>query len=182
LVGLDAAGLPAPASWPSISADGNVVVFRHSTSNVNAVTLTPDAQLDGGGSDLHLYARNLSAGTTTLVDANVPILTADREPFSGTSVSADGRYVAFDCWCQRVYDGPNAGMGHLGVYRADLATRDVIEADVNADGIVANGDSGVSSPHGLTADGSSILLGSSGDNLVAGDLNNHRDLFISTPQ
>jgi Tol biopolymer transport system component len=181
LVDLDAAGQPAPGSFPSISADGNIVVFTHPGTN-NAVPLTPDAQPDGGGYDEHLYARDISAATTTLVDANVPLVTTDREAFSGTSVSADGRYVAFTCWCQRVFAaGPNGGQHHLGAYRADLTTHDVIEADVNADGVVANGDSGATGPRGITADGSSIVVNSSGDNLVTGDVNNHADLFVIAP-
>jgi hypothetical protein len=154
-------------------------VFTHAATG--SAPLTPDAQPVGNGSDLQLYARDLNAGTTTLVDANVSLFTADRAPLSLTSVSADGRYVAFTCLCQRVWSGPNPGSGRAGVYRTDLTTRDVVEVDVNADGVVVNGVSSASAPRGITADGSSILIGSSGDNLVTGDINSRGDVFVSTP-
>jgi Tol biopolymer transport system component len=151
-----------PYFSPAISADGNVVAF-----------------LNG-----QLYARNRSQGTTSLVDTDRPDFTPDREIAwsGGASLSADGRYVAFMCWCQRVVDGPSAGMGHQGVYRADLITGDIIEVDADASGIVANNISYAESSHeGITSDGTSILFGSFGDNLVGEDLNNHSDIFVSTP-
>ena len=72
-------------------------------------------------------------------------------------------------------------MTNQGAGCRDLATRDVIEVDVNADGVVANGESGISAPGGITADGASILISSSGNNLVTGDLNSRSDIFVSTP-
>jgi hypothetical protein len=160
-----------------ISADGNVVVFR---SGDPGVQLTADTPIGSDGSPgLHLYARNRSAGTTVLVDANGPSFTNDREIITPASLSSDGRYVAFDCWCQREASGPNAGMYHVGIYRTDLTTRQTIEVDANENGVVANGDSNYRAA--ITGDGASILFGSLGTNLVANDDNNHADIFISTP-
>jgi len=158
-----------PYFGSTISADGNVVAFFNGS---------------------HLYVRNRSTGITAQVDTDRPDFTQDREiAGSGeTSLSADGHYLAFSCWCQRVFDGPSAGQGHQGVYRADITTGDIIEVDADANGVVANDPSLADSPsfaesshEGITSDGTSILFGSFGDNLVGEDLNNHSDIFVSTP-
>jgi Tol biopolymer transport system component len=180
LDGLDASGHRALGSAPSISADGNVVVFANSDP---AARLTPDAPINSDGQALHLYARNRSAGTTELVDTNAPDLTTDRAPAMGTaSLSADGRYVAFGCSCQRVSSGPNPGQGHLGIYRADLSTGAVVEVDANLNGVVADRDSYAEYTfQAITGDGASILFGTTGNNLVTFDDNDHADIFVSTP-
>jgi Tol biopolymer transport system component len=183
LVGLTSSGQPALGTSPAISADGNVVAFTNADDGTGTL-ITPDTQIGSDGHSIHLYVRNRSAGTTTLVDVNVPgYFTSDREQLTGSaSLSADGRYVAFGCWCERVASGPDAGMGHLGVFRGDLSTRTVIEVDANVDGLVTDQDAFLESEYqGITADGSQVLFGSAGDNLVPGDNNNHADIFVSTP-
>ena len=176
LVGLDESDQPAEATAPAISADGNVVVFQNGDTTA---LLTADTPAGSEGRVQHLYARNRSAGTTVLVDVNGPSFTNDREPITAPSLSSDGRYVAFNCWCQRSFPGDAGHMGHLGVYRADLVTRTTLEADANKAGAVAHGDSGYGTS--ITANGASILFGSFGGNLVPGDNNGHADIFVSTP-
>src|SRR5262249_41055699 len=148
---------------PSISANGNVVVYGGSFDGQPVPT--PDTPVASDGHIQHLYARNLSAGTTVLVDTDVPgHFTSDRATRgAGGAVSADGRYVAFGCACERIASGPDSVEGHLGIFRADLTTRDVIEVDANVDGLVTNQDA-VTYPTSdwITADGSQILFGSAG--------------------
>jgi hypothetical protein len=175
-VGLDESGQPVESAPYAISDDGNTVIFQNNDSISRVTSDTPPDS--GGGYAVHLYARNRSAGTTILVDNHERGFTNDRSA-GFASVSSDGRYVAFNCWCFRVTTGPYAGMGHAGVFRTDLVTRSTSEVDANVDSVVANADSEYYAK--ITGDGASILFGSWASNLVPGDDNNHADLFISTP-
>src|SRR5262249_15196872 len=139
--GFDAWGNRFQANSPySISADGNVVTF---VGLIPTIPGTPDTPTptQPDAYEAHIYARNRTDHTTVLVDRNGPNMSVDREPFNSYyNISADGRYVAFTCFCQFDYNGPT-GMGHGGVYRTDLATGVVTEVDVNEAGVVANTDS-----------------------------------------
>ena len=87
-VDVDPAGGPANghgASRPSISADGRYVAFPSYASN-----LVPG---DGNGYQ-DIFRRDLFTGTTERVSVNWQAGDADRWSQS-TSISADGRYVAF---------------------------------------------------------------------------------------
>jgi Tol biopolymer transport system component len=173
----DASGNPVNTTDSlSISADGNVITFMTSAA------ATPDTPIatESQGAAAQLYARNRAQHTTVLVDKNGPNMTRDREPFnSAGNISSDGRYIAYVCWCQRLISG--AGSEHQGVYRTDLATGAVIEMDATESGI--QGDDTIIEPGsvGITADGSQVAYASRDSNLVPGDTNNSRDVFVATP-
>jgi hypothetical protein len=177
LASYDSSGAPTSASADAISADGNTVVW-YARNALQMVTPDTPAKLPQGSAG-QLYSYNRATGATTLVDVDGFNITNDREPLEA-SVSADGHYASFQCWCQREFNGPN-GMGHLGIYRADLVARTVAEVDANLSGVVANGDSSAGLMHSITADGSNIVFESFGSNLVPGDNNDHADQFVSTP-
>jgi len=172
----DAWGNPVTPLVPfSISADGNLVTFMSSAA------ATPDTPTpsDPQGAVPHIYVRNRAQHTTVLVDVNGPRMTRDREPWnSPANISSDGRYVAYICWCERVYSG---GSPRLGAYRTDLATGDVVELDATQAGV--QGDDTVIEPGsvGITADGTQVAYASRDSNLVPGDTNNARDIFVATP-
>src|SRR5262249_25159009 len=150
----------ATAGSYSISADGNVVTFE----STDAVTPDTPPQTDPQHPTSHLYVRNRAQQTTVLVDR-----------YGGNSsvgsLSSDGRYVASRG------GPPRAGRGTAGVLRPDLATGDVIEMDVNAAGIQANGTISEPTWVSITADGTQVAYSSFGSNLVPGDTNNSRDVF-----
>ena len=169
LVSLSSSGHAVEAIEPAISADGTKVAFR-AFGTVVAGLSNPDVG--------HIYLRDLSAGTTVLVDTATAGITADREPNSPT-VSADGRYVSFDCWCQRMDNGANPGMNHEGVYQRDLTLGTTQEVDVNQSGTVADQDSSVAGhTHYMSDDGTLVVFGSMGANLVPDDTNVHADVFV----
>jgi Tol biopolymer transport system component len=161
LVGLSDTGAPVLAEAPRISADGTKVVFNGEGTVVSSFPNPPVGQV---------YLRDLTAGTTELVD-NDPSMTTEREPFT-TAISADGRYVSYTCWCQR---SDLSGMGHEGVYRYDRTLGVTEEIDVTADGVVADGDSVGGA---MSDDGSILSFSSLGANLVPGDGNEHGDIFV----
>jgi hypothetical protein len=73
---------------PSISADGNIIVFHSQATNLNS--------LKTNGSYDDVFARNLFTGTTYLLSSNVDGTGSGNEdsPY-GLGVSADGRVVVF---------------------------------------------------------------------------------------
>ncbi len=170
LVSLTSTGKPTDqAIEPAISADGTKVAFR-------AFGAVVGAHVNQGVG--HLYLRDLTASTTELVDVDSPTMTADREPYSPT-LSADGRYVTFGCWCQRVVDGLAPGMFHEGIYQRDRTLGVTQEVDLNQQGIVADQDSSVAGHvHFASDDGALVVFGSIGANLVPADDNDHADIFV----
>ena len=170
LVSLTSTGKPTQqAIEPAISADGTKVAFRA----FGAVVPGHVNQSVG-----HVYLRDLTAGTTELVDVDAPGLTSDREPYSPT-VSADGRFVSFGCWCQRVEAGANPGLFHEGVYQRDRTLGVTLEVDANQQGVFADQDSSVAGHvHYAGDDGNFVVFGSIGANLVPADNNDHADIFV----
>ena len=76
------------ATAPALSDDGRIVSFTSTASNLSPLT---------GEGGIHVYARDLAAGTTRVVDLNPA-----GEPGNGSShngllsaLSADGRFVTF---------------------------------------------------------------------------------------
>jgi Tol biopolymer transport system component len=177
LVSADATGTPQYAWDAAISGDGNTVAFA--TTNTVMADFSPPNQYTP-----EVYAFDVGAQTMSLVskyDPNQSFITPDMEPMN-SSVSYDGRYVAFQCWCQRIFDGPNAGMYHLGTYRVDRATDAFEEIDANLQGVVGNKDvTLVAARHSITSDGSQVVYVSAATNLVPGDTNNYDDVFVTTP-
>jgi outer membrane protein assembly factor BamB len=89
LVSVNSAGTGSgngTSGGPAISADGNVVVFQSSASNLHP--LDTDS-----GSDV--FARNLATGTTYLVSVNSASTGSGNGTSDGPVVSADGNVVAF---------------------------------------------------------------------------------------
>jgi hypothetical protein len=169
---VDAWGNPIYGWQPALSGDGNVVVFLAATSPA----VVPDPPTSNAA---QVYARDFAAGTTTLV-TRVPtgstFVSADLEP-QLPSVSSDGSYVAFECWCQR-----GSGMGHLGTYRVDRTTGAFDEIDANLAGVVGNKDvTYVRGAQSITGDGSQVVYVSGATNLVPGDTNGVDDVFVTTP-
>ncbi len=74
---------------PSISADGNIIVFHSQATNLNSL------KTNGFYDDV--FARNLFTGTTYLLSSNVDGTSSGNEdsPY-GLGVSADGRVVVFN--------------------------------------------------------------------------------------
>lgn len=94
---------------PSISDDGNLVVFESGASNMVAGDMN-------GGPDIFL--RNRSAGTTTLISANSSGFPGDQGSYL-PSISGDGSTVSFETFATDLIAGDTNGVvdvviGHLG--------------------------------------------------------------------
>jgi len=148
---------------PQISADGRFVVYESQASN-----LVPDDA--NGSSDVFLY--DAEEATTTLVSAGRSGGSAHGWS-SAPSISADGRYVAFqsDAW-------DLAAMNTFGV---QVFVYDRVEATtsvVSVDEWGQPGSYGASFDASISAGGNVVAFSSSSSTLVHGDFNDRADVFV----
>ncbi|HTU17837.1 MAG TPA: immunoglobulin domain-containing protein [Gemmataceae bacterium] len=158
----------------SVSANGQYEVFISSATNlVNGVTIQ-------GGS--HVYLRNLSTGTTTLVDVASNGTQSGDEGASDASITSDGRYVAF---LSSANDLTGNGSGNNELYVRDMVTGQTYLVSLGTDGKPANsGPSGGSIVPSIAEDDNGHLLiayESTGTNLTPGDsIKNTDQIFLAS--
>jgi Tol biopolymer transport system component len=89
-------------------------------------------------------------------------------------LSADGRYAAFTSRASNLVPDDRNGVSDVFVH--DLLTGTTARVSVSADGEEADAASVVA---GISADGSIVAFTSLADNLVVGDRNERRDVFVA---
>jgi len=92
------------------------------------------------------------------------------------SISADGRYVAFESAASNLVPGDTAGQD-IFVHDRQLGTTERVSVD--SSGNQANGESQTPS---ISGDGRYVAFESFAANLVSGDTNNRRDVFVHDRQ
>ncbi len=156
------------AGDPSISSDGRYIAFCSAASN-----LVPG---DTNGVD-DVFLRDRFAGTTERVS-----LAGDGSEGNGAggtgegpmaSISADGRYIAFQSEATDLVPGDTNGF--RDVFLRDRLTGQTERISVSSDG--TQGDD-TSHPGGVSAAGRYITFWSAAANLVAGDTNGTSDVFV----
>ncbi len=169
LVSVDSDGTQGDDSSfsPSISADGRFVAFQSFASNLVAGDTN-------GYVDVFVHDRQ--TGVTTLVSVDSDGTQGDDSSFS-PSISADGRYVAFESGASNLVAGDVNGTYDVFVH--DLQTGVTTLVSVESDGVQGNSDSGTSS---ISADGRYVAFSSYASNLVAGDTNGYVDVFVHDRQ
>jgi Tol biopolymer transport system component len=151
----------------SISADGRYVAFWSYASN-----LVPG---DTNGYP-DVFVRDQQAGQTTRVSVSSAGTQANSNSGSG-SISADGRYVAFDSDASNLVPGDTNGMWDVFVH--DRQTGQTTRVSLASDG--TQGNSGSRGPS-ISADGRYVAFWSYASNLVPGDTNGKRDVFVHDRQ
>jgi Tol biopolymer transport system component len=94
---------------------------------------------------------------------------------TGREVSADGRYVVFSSNADAL--SPDDDDGATNVYRRDLVTGETLLVS-RADGPAGAPGSGDSLDASISSDGNVIAFESNSPNLVPGDSNGRRDVFV----
>ena len=144
---------------PTISSDGRRVAYGN----------LPFGFLRGGD----VLVRDLASGVT--VQANVGTGDPASFSFSTPSLSADGRYVAFDSTPVNRDAGDNTPVDS-NVFVRDLDARTTTRVSVDA----AGGDpDGSSFDPAISAGGRSVAYVSGATDLVGGDGNGLRDVFVA---
>jgi Tol biopolymer transport system component len=147
---------------PAISADGRFVTFTSSASN-----LVPG---DTNGA-IDVFVRDLQAGVTKRVSVGTGGQANDYSFFA--TISADGRFVAFESFAANLVPGDTNGTSDIFV--RDLQAGVTRRVSVGAAG---QGNSDSSGAPAISADGRYVAFFSHASNLVPGDTNGAYDIFV----
>jgi Ca2+-binding RTX toxin-like protein len=149
---------------PSISADGRFVAFDSSASNL--VRGDTNRSLD-------IFVRDTLTNTTTRVSVD----SAGNQRNVGSnspSISADGRFVAFASGASTL----------IGTETFDIFVRETLTNTTTNISVDSAGNPGGGGNPSISADGRFVAFASESSNLVPGDTNNYRKIFVvdtSTP-
>jgi Ca2+-binding RTX toxin-like protein len=167
-VSVDSAGNQANSSsiFPSISADGRFVAFQSFAFNI----------VPGDTNNIFdIFVRDTLTNTTTRVSVD----SAGNQGNGGSdnpSISADGRFVAFSSSAFNLVPDSYA----KDIFVRDTLTNTTTNVSVDSAGNPAEGDN-----PSISADGRFVAFDSSSSNIVPGDTNDYRDIFVvdtnSTP-
>lgn len=152
-----------PSTVPTISGDGSVVVFSSRATN-----LVPNDT--NGVADI--FAHDRGTGTTTRL--SVDSAGAQANGISDTAcVSADGRLVVFSSDATNLVSGDTNGAADIFLH--DRQTGATSRISVSSAG--AQGNDGSFDPY-ISSDGSTVVFSSLATDLVPGDTNGVRDVFV----
>ena len=158
---------------PAISADGSCVAFTSRASNL--VTGDTNGVLD-------IFVRDLVAGTTERVSVATGGAQANDDSFN-PSISGDGRFVAFTSLATNLIAGDSNGV--VDVFVRDRLNGTTVRVSVSSSGAEGNSYSygtfllSTEEPvNQLSADGRFVVFESEATNLVAGDTNGSKDIFV----
>jgi len=168
LVSVDAAGSGsgnAGSYFGSISANGRFVCFESDASDLVA---------NDGNGNTDVLARDLRTGVTTLVSVNAAGTGSGNGYSSFSSTSASGRFAAFYSQASDLVDNDSNGFGDVLV--RDLKSGTTTLVSVNAAG--TGGGNGDSFFPTISANGRFVAFESDASDLVAGDINGNKDVFL----
>jgi len=147
----------------SISRDGRFVAFQSGATNLVAN--------DANGLN-DVFVRDRTLGTTTLVSVSTGGAQGMGASLS-PSISGDGRRVAFLSSAPNLVAGDTNGIDD--VFVRDLIAGTTVRVNVDSFGVQANGQT--LRPK-LSYDGVRVVFASDATNLVVGDTNGRRDVFL----
>jgi Tol biopolymer transport system component len=183
-VSVDSTGTEGDAGSrvPSISEDGQYVAFESDATNLVGVgndtnvksdIFVHDRDADGNG----IYDEPGPVGVSTARVSVDSVGNQGNENSNSPSISADGRYVAFESDADNLVADDNNGSTDVFVH--DRQTGATTRVSVDLAGVEDTGDSNNPS---ISADGSSVTFQSDADDLVAGDTNFAPDIFVDDLQ
>ena len=157
----------ADTLYQSISDDGQMVAFT-----TRATDLVPGSPM--GTADV--FVRNRQTHTTSHV--SVPVNGSNTNGLCGpVSISANGRYVAYDSVANNLFVGDTNGRSDIFV--RDLATGTTTLASVS---IWCGLGTEPSQSPSISADGRIVVFDSIAAQLIGADLNDYRDVFLNDRQ
>ncbi len=154
------------AGEPSISANGQFVSFTSNSTNLTVLGDTNNRN--------DVYVRDMNAGTTKIISVNTTGNDTGNEVSFDSSMSADGRYVAFRSKATNI-GGTIVPNNAINVFLRDTQTNATTLISVNQSGTSGSADSTSSS---VSADGQSVVFRSVASDLTPKDNNNTDDVFL----
>jgi Tol biopolymer transport system component len=152
---------------PSISADGRYVAFESEAENL--VPGDTNGRMD-------IFVHDRQSGETTRVSVSSTGVEADDRSYYA-SISSDGRYVAFESDAANLVGGDTNG--RMDIFVHDRQTGETTRSSVNSTGVEADERSYNAS---ISSDGRYVAFESDATNLVTGDTNAARDVFVHDRQ
>ena len=149
---------------PAISGNGRFVGFVSSSEDLIASDTN-----NFSDTFVHDRVTGLTERVSVATDGSQGIGTS----FEGISLSSDGRYVAFRSWAGNLVESDTNGA--TDIFLRDRQSGETTRISVSSDGTQADG---FSYDPSLSGDGRYVVFTSSADNLVPGDSNNQRDVFL----
>lgn len=147
----------------ALSADGNVVAFESYADNL----VIGD---HNAANDIFVHERATAVTSRVNVDSAGAEAIGDSE---GASLSTDGQVVAFASAAQNLVAGDTNGGSDVFIH--DRSTGSTERVSVDTSGAQADADSTAPS---ISADGQVVAFRSDATDLVAGDTNGTRDIFV----
>ncbi len=159
VVSVGASGVPVTALGerpPALDGDGTVIAFEHGSPGSGSMVLVHDLST-----------------ATTVVGSVASDGTAAGDTAWRPSLSADGRYLAFDSWSADLVPGDtNKGQD---VFVRDLVAGTTVRVSVSSDGSQAATGGWLAA---ISSDGSTVAFAATSPDLVAGDTNKRSDIFV----
>ncbi len=165
-VSIDSSGNQADSesSFASISSDGRYVAFKSQASNL---------VIGDTNSNTDIFVHDRQTGTTTRVSVRSDGTESNGWSF-GSSISADGRYVAFYSSASNLVSGDTNGKYDVFVH--DRNTGTTTRVSMHSNGTTQG--NATSSVPSISADGRYVVFTSYATNLVTGDTNGKQDAFV----
>ncbi|MBK7642431.1 MAG: PD40 domain-containing protein [Planctomycetes bacterium] len=152
------------ASWDAdLTPDGRYMVFQSQATNLVAGSFQSSTQI---------FLRDMQTGTVECISLAAPGVGGSASS-AHPSLSADGRFVAFSSVAADLIAGDTNGVLDCFVRDRLLGTTDVVSASLG--GSSGNGACGLAQ---ISTDGRFVAFDSDASDLVAGDTNMNRDVFV----
>lgn len=158
------AQVTGPARAPAISGDGRRIVFT------SFGALHPDTAWQ------HCYVKDRITGAIDIVDRQFNGTVAGAS-CSAPTISSDGRRVAFASSNVNLVAPGTDSNGFSDAFVRDLQTATTVRVNLGPGGV--QGNQHVDMPR-ISANGTHVIYATIATNLVAGDTNGVRDIFVST--
>jgi Tol biopolymer transport system component len=153
----------ADSHRPAVSADGRFVAFVSDASNL----------VGGDGDDFEdVFVHDRATGRTRIVSISSAGVKSDNGAFD-PSISDDGRFVAFSSSSSNLVKGDEKGYSDVFVH--DRQRAKTTRVSVSSAGREAKG---ASSSPSISGNGRFVAFHSAAPNLVKGDTNDERDVFV----
>ncbi len=156
-----------PSYLGAFSTDGRYVAFFSDASNL----VSGDTN---GFSDVFVHDRQ--TGKTKRISVASNGTQGNNHSFS-SSISADGRYVAYASWANNLVSGDINGFADVFVH--DRQTEQTTRVSIASNGAQGNNDSYWPS---ISTDGRYVTYGSLATNLVSGEIYSYWDVFLHDQQ
>jgi len=158
---------------PAMDVSGRFVAFLSSSTNLVTNSLF---------GEFHLYLRDVQSGTTRLMAMDTNGAGAPLSPATDLSISSNGQFVAFESQDTGLVSNDRNRDYDVFVAGVDSGNAELISVRLpSLPSLSPNGPSFISSSS-ISSNGNFVGFTSDADNLVAGDTNTCRDVFVRNRQ